>query len=386
MSRDDQSTLVSNGSLKCLTSMAATIRALMQKYQLPLLRRKAPRGLAFRRFCEIDLDGIAARNHASASASARQTSKILGPSGNTCEATVIRARTDTIGRGVCSLNRASGRGDNGAGDNPDNRQGRREPRRHRAAVRVSCMHFSSSFPSRRRVPRKKEAPRKPLRPMTCDRFRTKRTRFDERRPICSAAGQSGIGAPMTDEPDKNMQRLLELVRAGDRDAAAKFALEFFPELRARVRHRIPKSIRRELDSEDAAASAARRLDEAVATGRMRSVTEETLQAYLASSALHSIQDRARSIRSRSAREQERSQKSEAVVPEVQHGETWTMLNTSTISAEDRELLRLLGAGLGYRAIAAAMGMSEASVRARVSRARRHLEKLVRDDTDTESDD
>lgn len=187
---------------------------------------------------------------------------------------------------------------------------------------------------------------------------------------------------MAKDTTTEMERLLAQVRGGDRDAAAKFAIAFFPELRARIRHRIPGSIRREIDSEDAAASAARRLDEAVATGRMRTVTEETLSAFLASSALHSIQDRARSIRARTSRERRRSVPAATPAPNVGAEEPWSLLSASSISAEDRELLRLLGAGLGYRAIAAAVGMTESHVRKRVSRARHNLENIVHDDSDT----
>lgn len=188
---------------------------------------------------------------------------------------------------------------------------------------------------------------------------------------------------MADESTDQLRELLAKVRAGDRDAAAKFALEYFPELRARVRYRIPHTIRREIDSEDAASSAARRLDEAIANGDVRNVTRESLQSFLASSALHSIQDKARSIRSRMRRERDRTAPAPEPEPErPQSSDSWRLLRDAPLSNEDRELLRMLGAGLEYKAIAAATGMTESNVRTRVSRARKHLETLIDDNEDT----
>lgn len=176
---------------------------------------------------------------------------------------------------------------------------------------------------------------------------------------------------MAKDTTQELLELIERVRNGDRGAAARFAVEYFPELRARIRYRIPASLRREFDSEDAVASAARRLDEAVATGRVRTITQTSLQGFLATSAMHSISDRIRAAKTRARRESAHARmlaRNGAPPPDAAAGAA--ILSKSPLGDDDREILRLVGAGLSQKAIACALDKSEANIRMRLVRARR----------------
>ena len=90
--------------------------------------------------------------------------------------------------------------------------------------------------------------------------------------------------------------------------------------------------------------------------------------------MHSISDRIRAARTRARREQAhgvallRNVQSNAA-PNAADSDA-SLLDTGPLGADDREILRLIGAGLSNKAIAAALDKSEANIRMRLVRARR----------------
>ncbi len=81
-------------------------------------------------------------------------------------------------------------------------------------------------------------------------------------------------------PISRASQLLGRMRGGDRQAAAEFISEYGSRIQRRARPRLGAAVRRLFDSQDIVSTVARRLDAYIAGGKLRSVNESQLWAFV----------------------------------------------------------------------------------------------------------
>jgi len=94
-------------------------------------------------------------------------------------------------------------------------------------------------------------------------------------------------------PKPRVDELLLRMRAGDRDAAGAFVMQYGPRIRRRVRGKLAPSMRRLYDSMDILSTLGRRLDDYVMHGRMQAADELELWKLVFAIADHAVVDKAR---------------------------------------------------------------------------------------------
>ncbi|MEM1331725.1 MAG: ECF-type sigma factor [Planctomycetota bacterium] len=93
------------------------------------------------------------------------------------------------------------------------------------------------------------------------------------------------------------ERLVVLVRAGDRSAAAEFTARYEDLIRARIRRRLSSHVRRLFDSQEVFSSTARRLDRFVSSNQAEPLGVEQLIALMTRIAERVVVDKARIVKS-----------------------------------------------------------------------------------------
>lgn len=97
------------------------------------------------------------------------------------------------------------------------------------------------------------------------------------------------------QPGHSPERLLSRLRAGDREAAAEFALRYGPRIRRRVAGKLGPRMRRIFDSQDILSTVLRRFDNYVQKREFDSATEEQLLALVVRIAENAVIDKARIV-------------------------------------------------------------------------------------------
>ncbi len=95
--------------------------------------------------------------------------------------------------------------------------------------------------------------------------------------------------------DQDSQRLLCRLRAGDREAAAEFALRYGPRIRRRIAGKLGPRMRRIFDSQDILSTVLRRFDNYVQKREFDSATEEQLLALVVRIAENAVIDKVRIV-------------------------------------------------------------------------------------------
>jgi len=103
-------------------------------------------------------------------------------------------------------------------------------------------------------------------------------------------------SPEPDAPIADVDRLLERMRDGDRDAAAHFITTYGSRIRRRIRSRLGAYMRRVFDSQEILSTLSRRLDMYVRNGRLDVVSEAQLWSLVNKMADHAVIDKARVFR------------------------------------------------------------------------------------------
>lgn len=119
----------------------------------------------------------------------------------------------------------------------------------------------------------------------------------------------GSYADHSDDPDHGVKRLsdtgdssfdvmelLRRMRTGDREAAAKFVMEFGGHIRRRIKGKLSPSMRRIFDSRDILSTVGRRLDRIVKSGRVKATSEPQLWALVFRIANNAVIEKGRVIR------------------------------------------------------------------------------------------
>ena len=193
--------------------------------------------------------------------------------------------------------------------------------------------------------------------------------------MCAHASETAPGP----SPRLPVEELLTRIRGGDRYAAAELFDRYGDRLLRRIRRRLRGPVRTLWDSQDIAATVARRLDALVRSEAVHASSEDEVIALVTRIAQNAINDKNRildRIRSSDAKAEgwairltddlsrrERSEDIETVLAEVFH---------RTPAASERELLSLWLQGLNHAEIARVTGRSHDAVRAQWSRLCRRL--------------
>ena len=181
--------------------------------------------------------------------------------------------------------------------------------------------------------------------------------------------------------DARASSLLARIRAGDREAAAEFLLQFGPILRQRVRSKLTGGLRRLVDSADLLASVARRLDRAVAERQAWFDTESQLFSFVNRIASRLVVDRAR-VLNRLQRAESReaawahSMYARIANADLRGGAAFDTVIDDAMSAleseRDRRVLSLWLMGMNHNEIACEMDANPAAVRQQWCRMRQRL--------------
>lgn len=180
--------------------------------------------------------------------------------------------------------------------------------------------------------------------------------------------------------------LVHLISAGGADAraaAAEFLVRHRALIRRRLRHKIGSSSRRLFDSEDLFSTVARRIDQEIEKKRFAFLDERQLWGLINRIGDNCITDLAREEKTRRiAREGvlrtlfiRRQREAEHAAPKYQDEEPGDLMSRAQRTlgtGADCQLLLLWLVGSPFAAIAAALGLTEASARKRWQRVRRDL--------------
>lgn len=182
--------------------------------------------------------------------------------------------------------------------------------------------------------------------------------------------------------------LLERIRAGDREAAARFVLRNEHKIRRRIRWKLGPRARRLMDSNDIVSSLARRLDSYVRDQKLHAPTEAALWRYIMDIALSTTVNKdksvARSLRlerrdspwGRATLERSRSEQNES---EVRSQENVASALSELIDPTDKQILTLWLMDADYAAISQDVGLSLPAVRKRWQRIRERLRTAYEED-------
>ncbi len=180
-----------------------------------------------------------------------------------------------------------------------------------------------------------------------------------------------------------VQALLARMRAGDRDAAAAFLVNYGDLLRRRVRGKLGASVRRMFDSLDILSTIGRRFDRYVRDGKLQALDEPGLWALLFRMAEAAVIDKVRVVKRLQVAEGEDSPVARELLarmsvaenghadaggPEIVLEKALAALKTD----DDRTILTLWLADWPLFRIAEAMGSRPVDVRLRWQTIREHL--------------
>lgn len=181
--------------------------------------------------------------------------------------------------------------------------------------------------------------------------------------------------------DARASSLLARIRAGDREAAAEFVLQFGPILRQRVRSKLTGGLRRLVDSADLLASVARRLDRAVAERRAWFETESQLFSFVNRIASRLVVDQARVLNRLQRAESHEAAWAHSMYARIANADSRDGAGFDTViddamsaleSERDRRVLSLWLMGMNHNEIASEMGANPAAVRQQWCRMRQRL--------------
>lgn len=173
--------------------------------------------------------------------------------------------------------------------------------------------------------------------------------------------------------ETSVKELLDRMRRGDRDAAARFVLRYGDRLRRRVRAKLSRPMQRLFDSQDILSTVARRLDGFVRDGRMRAEDEPQLWSLLHTISDNALIDKARVFRRLQAAEGDDGplarQWIERLREAEQHEADGAVLEIDRILATiadpiDRQILCLWLKDLPHAAIGEEVGLAATAVRKR----------------------
>lgn len=196
---------------------------------------------------------------------------------------------------------------------------------------------------------------------------------------CNAHGDSG---------DARASALLARIRAGDREAAAEFVLQFGPILRQRVRSKLTGGLRRLVDSADLLASVARRLDRAVAERRAWFETEAQLFSFLNTIASRIVVDKARVLNRLQRAESHEAAWAHSMYSRIADADLGGDAAFDTViedamsaleSERERRVLSLWLMGMNHNEIAFEMDANPAAVRQQWCRIRQRLASALGDE-------
>ncbi|MFO0833346.1 MAG: sigma-70 family RNA polymerase sigma factor [Phycisphaerales bacterium] len=196
---------------------------------------------------------------------------------------------------------------------------------------------------------------------------------------CNAHGDSG---------DARASALLARIRAGDREAAAEFVLQFGPILRQRVRSKLTGGLRRLVDSADLLASVARRLDRAVAERRAWFETEAQLFSFVNTIASRIVVDKARVLNRLQRAESHEAAWARSMYARIADADLGGDAAFDTViedamraleSERERRVLSLWLMGMNHNEIAFEMDANPAAVRQQWCRIRQRLASALGDE-------
>lgn len=179
------------------------------------------------------------------------------------------------------------------------------------------------------------------------------------------------------EPAWNdLDRTLAAIRAGDREAAARFLDQVAPLLRRRLRRKLGNPLRRLFDSQDLMATVARRFDRYVATSDIRAEHPAQLFTLVQRIADAAVSDKARIAARIRASELPGADPAhlarDAETGPDERGPSISEVIDAVPDAIDREILSLWMTGRTHEVIASVLGMEPAAVRKRWQRLRERL--------------
>ena len=177
-------------------------------------------------------------------------------------------------------------------------------------------------------------------------------------------------APLSPVP---VTELLSRMRAGDRDAAAAFLVNYGDLIRRRVRGKLGVSVRRMFDSMDILSTIGRRFDSYVRDGKLQAVDEPQLWALLFRMAEAAVIDKVRIVKRLQIAEGEDGAIARELLARIEAVESGTEDGAELIlekalaalrSDDDRTVLTLWLADWPLFRIAEAMNIAPAAARQR----------------------
>lgn len=196
----------------------------------------------------------------------------------------------------------------------------------------------------------------------------------EPRPISTPGSPDTAGADAAD--------LLERIKAGDRDAAAAFALRYGPLIRRRIGHRLGPRMRRLFDSQDILSTVLRRFDLYVRSGRLMASTEAQLWTLIIRIAEAAVVDKVRLLERLKAAEEADQPWVRAMLEQSAHGAdeddvgiTLEQALNALTDETDRKILWLWLAGVDHRLTGEMLELRHDAVRKRWQRIREELRRV-----------
>jgi DNA-directed RNA polymerase specialized sigma24 family protein len=180
------------------------------------------------------------------------------------------------------------------------------------------------------------------------------------------------------------EALLDMMRSGDRTAAAAFLARFAPRIRRRVRGKLSPAMRRLFDSQEIMSTIGRRLDAFIGAGQLDAASLAQLWSLLFRMADNSLIEKARVFRSLQAKEGEDSPFAQSVARRLKDAEQrdpdgpLIEIDRALHCLDDRidrEILSLWLMGSTHNEIGATIGLAPTAVRKRWQGIRGHLREV-----------
>lgn len=195
-------------------------------------------------------------------------------------------------------------------------------------------------------------------------------------------------APQSHAGFSDHERLGDLVtrmRAGDRDAAGEFMVEYGPLIRRRVRGKLGAAMRRLFDSQEILSTVGRRLDRYVRVGRLEAESPGQLLQLVFRMAEGAVVDKVRVFQRLERTEGEDSHFAQQFGSRL-HDADNDQLDGAVLSLDnalraltndvDRQILTMWLNGTQHSVIAWDLGMTPAAVRQRWKTIRDHLKESL----------
>ncbi len=185
----------------------------------------------------------------------------------------------------------------------------------------------------------------------------------------------------TPGPPDDAAELLERIKAGDRDAAAAFAMRYGPLIRRRIGHRLGPRMRRLFDSQDILSTVLRRFDLYVRSGRLMASTEAQLWTLIIRIAEAAVVDKVRLLERLKAAEEADQPWVRAMLEQTAHGAdddvgiTLELAMNALDDETDRKILWLWLAGVDHRLTSELLELKHDAVRKRWQRIREELRRV-----------